>query len=123
MAYEKSHRESVENYLKTILSLSEQKKAVRSIDLADALGYSKASVSVAMKKLQSEDLVKVSEKGVIALTGAGEKIAGQILEKHRFFTEFLKAAGVNDKSAVEEACRIEHVISDETFDALQRYYS
>lgn len=122
MSYEKTHRESVENYLKKILELSERKQRIRSVDLASAIGFSKASVSVAVKKMQAEQLIRLDEKGLIFLTEDGFEIAHRILDRHRFFTTLLKSAGIDAETAEKEACCIEHVVSDNSFDKLQKYY-
>ncbi len=113
-------QESAENYLETILILRERNGSVRSIDIASELGFSKPSVSVAMKNLRQQDCVVVDGDGFIVLTEKGKKIAEGIYERHTLFTEWLKSLGVNEKTAAEDACRIEHVISEETFQAIKR---
>ncbi len=113
-------QESAENYLETILILQERKGSVRSIDIASELGFSKPSVSVAMKNLRGQDCITVDDGGFILLTEKGRKIAEGIYERHTLFTEWLKSLGVNAKTAAEDACRIEHVISEETFQAIKK---
>ena len=108
-------QESAENYLETILVLSQRHPQVRSIDIATELGFSKPSVSVAMKNLRENGYVTVNEHGHISLTASGLQIAETIYERHCFFTELLIAAGVDPKTAEADACRMEHVISTESF--------
>ena len=110
----KSHQ-SAEDYLETILILRERKGSVRSIDVAGELGFSKASVSVAMKKLREAGYVRMDEDGLLSLTDAGQEIASRIYERHRLLTEFFVRLGVDKKVAAADACRIEHDISEETF--------
>ncbi len=113
--------ESVENYLETILILSHTKPSVRSIDIVEELGFKKSSVSVAMKHLRESEYITVSKEGFITLTAAGKKIAEMIFEKHRIISRFLILLGVDEKIATEDACRIEHVISEESFNALKKH--
>ena len=116
--------ESGENYLETILLLKAQNGQVRSVDVAKMLGYSKPSVSRAMGLLKSDGYIFIDENGYIELTVQGEKLAKSIYDKHVFFTEFLvKFAEVPRETAEEDACRIEHVISDDSFEVLKRYMS
>ena len=110
--------ESREDYLEAILRLSLEHPVVRSVDIARALGISKASVSVAMKRLREGGYIKRSEEGYIALSGKGLEIAEDIYARHRFFTEHLIEIGIDPKTAESEACRIEHDISRETFQKL-----
>lgn len=114
--------ESAENYLETILVLSKRNNTVRSIDIVNELGLSKPSVSVAMKNLREGGYIIMDENGHIALTGSGLKIADTIYERHTWLTSYLVDLGVNPKTAAEDACRIEHVISDESFRAMQRQF-
>ncbi|HIV87077.1 MAG TPA: metal-dependent transcriptional regulator [Candidatus Pygmaiobacter gallistercoris] len=107
--------QSAEDYLETILILRERKGSVRSIDVAGELGFSKASVSVAMKKLREAGYVRMDEDGLLSLTDAGQEIASRIYERHRLLTEFFVRLGVDKKVAAADACRIEHDISEETF--------
>ena len=112
-------QESAENYLETILILSQKKPAVRSIDIATELGFSKPSVSVAMKNLRNSDLVAVDDDGHIHLTPSGLAIAAKIYERHTVISRLLVKLGVDEKTAIEDACRMEHVISSETFEAIR----
>ena len=112
-------QESAENYLETILILSRRKPAVRSIDIAEELKFSKPSISVAMKRLRENGFIKVGSEGYITLTESGEKIATSMYERHRLLTDWLVSIGVDEKTAAEDACRIEHVISQETFEKLR----
>ena len=116
-------QESAENYLETILILRERKGFVRSIDIAGELEFSKPSVSVAMKNLRENGYIQVDELGHITLTDSGEEIAQRIYERHTFLSTWLTALGVDPKVAAEDACRIEHVISAQTFAALKSHVS
>lgn len=113
-------RESAENYLETILILQRRNGYVRSINIAMELGFSKPSVSVAMKHLRENGYIEVDGLGQILLTDAGREIAERIYERHTFLSKWLTSLGVNPKVAVEDACRIEHVISAESFAAIQK---
>ncbi|AQS05835.1 metal-dependent transcriptional regulator [Clostridium beijerinckii] len=113
--------ESVENYLETILILSQKSHAVRSIDVATELNFKKSSVSVAMKNLREKEYIAITDEGNIVLTDAGKEIANMVYEKHTFLSNWLKSIGVDEKVAVEDACRIEHVISNESFEAMKKY--
>ncbi len=113
--------ESAENYLETILILSRQQPHVRSIDIAVELNFSKPSVSVAMKNLRKNGYILVDKDGYIALTEAGLKIAETIYERHTLISDWLITLGVDPKTAVEDACRIEHVISAESFAAIKKH--
>lgn len=113
--------ESQENYIETILILSKKKPVVRSVDIANELGFKKPSVSIAMKSLREQELITVTEEGYIYLTPAGLKIAKAVYEKHQILTDALVKLGVPADIAEEDACRIEHVISDETFKAIKAY--
>ena len=114
-------QESAENYLETILLLQQRKGSVRSIDIANELEFSKPSVSVAMKNLRLNGYIEVDAAGLIRLLPEGQAIAEAVLEKHRLMTEFLMALGVSKETATEDACKIEHVISDETFNAIKAH--
>ena len=116
-------QESAENYLETILILSQSQPHVRSIDIAAELEFSKPSVSVAMKNLRQNDLIIMNEDGHITLTPSGLAIAAKMYERHTLISSLLIKLGVNDKTAVEDACRIEHVISEESFEAIKRHIS
>lgn len=113
--------ESAENYLETILILSQRLPVVRSVDVATELNFKKSSVSVAMKKLREGGLIIVSAEGYITLTEEGKKIADCIYERHTLLSCWLKRLGVEPKTAAEDACRIEHVISAESFDAIKQH--
>ena len=112
--------ESMEDYLETILILSKKKGKVRSIDIAGELEYTKASVSVAMKSLREKNFITMDEVGYIELTDSGLKKAENVLERHTLLANCLTKIGVSEKVAMEDACRIEHDISEETFEALKR---
>ncbi len=113
--------ESVENYLETILMLHDRLGQVRSIDIANELDFSKPSVSVAMKNLRIGGYIEMSRDGLITLTDSGREIAERIYERHRLLTRWLVAAGVDPELAAQDACRIEHDISAETFEVIKRY--
>ena len=113
-------QESGEMYLETILILSGKKPVVRSVDIAEELGFKKSSVSVAMKNLRERNLITVRPEGYIYLTEEGQKIADMIYERHQILSGWLMSIGVDEETAVEDACRIEHVISPESFDAIKR---
>ena len=116
-------QESAENYLETILVLHKSKGVVRSIDIANELGFSKPSVSVAMKNLRVGGYIRVDADGNIELLDAGREIAEKIYDRHTLLSEWLTNLGVAPDVAAEDACRIEHVISGETFEALKRHAS
>ena len=113
--------ESGEDYLEAILMIQKRNGNVRSIDIAHELSFSKPSVSVAMKNLKAKNQITVTDAGFIYLTDEGKKIAEMIYERHRFITAFLTSLGVDEKIAAEDACRIEHVISEESFAALKEH--
>lgn len=113
--------ESAENYLETILILSKTLPVVRSVDIATELGFKKSSVSIAMKNLREKKYITVSEAGYITLTKSGKEIADMIYERHELFTSWLISLGVNEKTASEDACRMEHVISKESFEAIKNH--
>lgn len=113
--------ESAENYLETILILTNKIGSVRSIDIVNELNFTKPSVSVAMKKLRKSGYIKVDSDGFIILTKSGHEIADNIYERHRILSDCLIALGVNKETASEDACRIEHVISQESFDLIKEY--
>ena len=114
-------QESAENYLETILVLHKRKGVVRSIDIANEMNFSKPSVSVAMKNLRQGGYIKVDDDGSITLLDKGREVAEKIYERHTLLSEWLTTMGVDPEIAAEDACRIEHVISNETFDALKRH--
>ena len=111
--------ESAENYLETILILSRRKQYVRSIEIVNELNFSKPSVSVAMKHLRENGHIVMDEDGYITLTEAGNTIANSIYERHQVISALLIKLGVEDETAKEEACRIEHDISQDTFEKLK----
>lgn len=113
--------ESMEDYLETILMLTNKKGKVRSIDIVNELGYTKASVSIAMKGLREKKLITMDEVGYITLTNEGLSIAEKIYERHTLLSDWLIRLGVNESVAREDACRIEHDISEETFNILKKY--
>lgn len=114
--------EATEMYLETILILKNRLGLVRSIDVATEMGYSKPTISVAMKKFRAENLVTVDDSGFINLTEKGRDIAERIYERHQVLTHILVSLGVSQKNAETDACLIEHDISDETFEALKKQY-
>ena len=113
--------ESAEDYLEKILMLQEQKGSVRSIDIAVAMGFSKPSVSRAIRLLKEGGYVLMAEDGHLTLTDAGREIAAKIYERHTMLASFLERIGVSPEVAVRDACKMEHDISDETFDAIKRH--
>ncbi len=113
--------ESAENYLETILLLSKKLPVVRSVDIANELNFKKSSVSIAMKNLREKEHITVTDAGYIYLTDSGKEIAEMILERHELISKALVKLGVDEEIASEDACRIEHVISKESFDALRKY--
>ena len=116
------HRnESAENYLETIYRLSKARPVVRSVDIAEELGYKKSSVSVAMKNLRENNHITVTREGFIYLTESGIRIAEMIYERHELLTKWLTSLGVDKEIASEDACLIEHVISMESFEAIKNH--
>lgn len=115
--------ESAENYLETILMLSTKLPVVRSVDVATELGFKKSSVSVAMKNLREKEHIIVSKEGYITLTESGRRIAEMIYERHELLSNWLIRLGVDPKVAAEDACRMEHVISTESFEAIKKHAS
>lgn len=113
--------ESAENYLETILILSKIKPVVRSVDIAEELNFKKSSVSVAMKNLREKNHITVTKEGFIYLTDSGREIAEMIFERHELLTDWLVRLGVDKEIASEDACRIEHVISSESFEAIKQH--
>ena len=113
--------ESAENYLETILVLSQKKPQVRSIDVVNELEFSKPSVSIAMKNLRHQEYIIMDQDGYITLTDAGRKIAETIYERHTLLTDWLTTLGVDNEIAAQDACRIEHVLSPETFEAIKKH--
>ncbi len=113
--------ESAENYLETILLLSKKLPVVRSVDIANELDFKKSSVSIAMKNLREKNHIAVSDQGFIYLTDSGKKIAEMIYERHELLSSWLKSMGVPAEIANEDACKMEHVISKESFEAIKKH--
>lgn len=113
--------ESAENYLETILILSQRNGNVRSIDIANELAFSKPSVSVAMKNLRENGYILMDDQGHITLTASGQTIADTMYERHTMLSNWLIYLGVDAKTAAEDACRMEHVLSAQTFEAIKRH--
>ena len=115
--------EAGENYLEAILMEHKKHKFVRSIDLANALGYSKPTISVAMKQFRENGYVEIDESGNITLTEAGSEIAEKMYERHMVIAQFLMSVGVDEKTAYEDSCKIEHDISEKTFQCIKEFYN
>ncbi len=115
-------QESGEMYLETILILSKEKPSLRSIDIVEHLGYSKPSVSRAVNLLKNGGFILIDENSFITLTEAGREIAQKIYNRHTVLTAFLEKLGIEHATADFDACKIEHVISDESFDAIKKFY-
>ena len=113
--------ESAENYLETILILSKKLPVVRSVDIANEIGFKKSSVSIAMKNLRNAGLVTMDESGYLHLTAAGRKIAETMYERHTLLSDWLIYLGVDPQKAVEDACRMEHILSAESFHAIKQH--
>ncbi len=113
--------ESAEDYLETILILEKKKPVVRSLDIAKEIGYKKSSVSVAMKNLYDRGHITITDEGYIVLTEEGRKIAESVYERHILLSDWLMRIGVPKETALEDACRIEHYISDESFAAVKKF--
>ncbi len=121
MSYVKhKSEESMEDYLETILILSKRLPVVRSIDIANELNYSKPSVSVAMKNLKAREFVTVSEEGYIRLTDSGKNLAESVYERHSVLSDWLIRLGVDREIAIADACKMEHDISPESFEAMKK---
>lgn len=116
-----SLKESGEMYLESIYVLCKSKTAVRSVDIAEHMNYSRASVSRGVGLLKKQDLIKIDEDGHITLTDEGTKTAEKIFERHTVISKMLVAMGVDEETAAEDACRIEHVISEKTFNGLKAH--
>ena len=114
-------QESAEMYLETILVLSKRHPQVRSIDVVGELDFRKSSVSVAMKKLRENGYIEMDDDGFITLTDRGREIAETMLERHTLISGWLMSLGVDETTAADDACRIEHVISPESFDAIKKH--
>ena len=115
--------ESSEDYLEAILIIQERKGTVHSVDVADYLNYSKASVSIAMKKLRENGYIRMEKNGELILLDSGMAIAERIYERHRILTDFFVRIGVDEDTAARDACKIEHDLSDTTFTKLKDYIS
>lgn len=116
-------QQSAENYLETIYVLTNRNGSVRSIDIANELGFSKPSVSVAMKSLRENGYIDVMGDGKILLLSEGKRIAEKLYERHTVLTNALISLGVPSEIAAEDACKVEHIISEETFEAIKSYYN
>jgi Mn-dependent DtxR family transcriptional regulator len=114
-------QESPEDYLESIYMIIKQNGDVRSVDIANHFGYTKASVSVAMKKLRESGHINMDRYGKITLTESGENIATRVYERHEVITAFLKKLGIDEKTAENDACRMEHIVSEETFQKFKEY--
>ena len=114
--------ESQEDYLEKILQISKEKENVHAIDIARGLSFSKPSVSVAMNKLKEQGYIEINDKGEITLTPSGLAIAEKTLEKHTILTEMLVHLGVDEETAREDACKMEHDISDKTWAAIKKHF-
>lgn len=112
---------SREDYLERILMLQEQNGSVRAIDIAESMDYSRASVSIALKKLKAEGLIQVNADSTICLTELGKQTAMEVYEKHKYITSFLIHLGIDEKIALEDACKIEHDLSIESFEKLKEF--
>ena len=114
-------QESGEMYLETILRLTKTKSSVRSVDVSEHMGYSKPSVSRAIGLLKNGGYITVDGSGYITLTDAGRSVAEKIYERHTLLSDFLVTLGVDKETAMDDACRLEHVISRESFDAIKKH--
>lgn len=115
--------EATENYLEAILVLGEKNGVVRSVDVAHHLGFSKPTISQYMKQFVKKDLVHIDSEGHITLTESGMQVAQSTLEKHKIISRFFMAIGVSEAVALEDACKVEHDLSEETFDCIKAYYN
>ena len=113
--------QSAEDYLECILKLSKQRPVVRSIDIANDMNYSKPSISVAMKNLRLNGYINVDESGFITLTDSGMEIASNIYDRHLILKKWLEFLGISPETAEQDACKIEHVISPESFEAIKKH--
>ncbi|NLA82038.1 MAG: metal-dependent transcriptional regulator [Clostridiaceae bacterium] len=114
--------ETIENYLETLYILLKDRKQVRSVDLANAMNFSKPTISVMMKQLREKDMIATDDSGYLSLTDEGLAIAERVYERHVYLTDLLVRLGVNEETAAEDACKIEHVISQETFEQIRGYF-
>ena len=115
-------KESAENYLETILILSKKIGAVRSINVANEMNFTKASISVAMKRLREDKCISMDADGIITLTDKGKEIASMVYERHQLIAKILIALGVSEDTAYEDSCKIEHDLSQESFKKIKEYY-
>ena len=115
--------EAIENYLETIYILSQQQNEVHAIDICSYLSYSRPTVSIVLRQMREHGLVTVNEDNHIFLTEEGHRIASRIFERHEVLTQMLTQLGVSHETAVRDACKIEHDLSDETFEAIKRHMS
>ncbi len=115
-------KESAENYLETIFVLLKKHGCVRSIDVANEMHFTKASISVAMKRLREDNYIVVQQDGTIQLTAAGRDIAASVYERHQIIAKILIALGVNAETAYEDSCKIEHDLSPESFEKIKNYF-
>lgn len=113
--------ESAENYLESIHILKNELGQVRSVDIANYLGFTKASVSIAMKQFRENDYIVIDENGYITLTPSGLEIAERMYERHELLTRFFIALGISEETAKNDACRIEHDLSDESFEKIKSF--
>ena len=113
--------EAIENYLETIYILSQQQNEVHAIDICSYLSYSRPTVSIVLRQMREHGLVTVNEDNHIFLTEEGHRIASRIFERHEVLTQMLTQLGVSHETAVRDACKIEHDLSDETFEAIKRH--
>lgn len=116
-------KESAQNYLEAILVLSKKNGFVRSIDIANEMNFSKPSISVAIKRLKEDGCVTVDKNGGITLTKKGEEIASMIYERHEIIAKVLISIGINEETAYKDSCKIEHDLSNETFEKIKEYYN
>lgn len=114
-------KESIENYLETIYMLKLKKNSVRSVDVAEEMGYSKPTISIVMKKLKEQGLVSVDDSGEITLSHEAEKIAASTYDRHVTLTKVLMSLGVDEKTAAEDACKLEHDLSEESFRCIKNH--
>ena len=114
-------QESGEMYLETIHVLSKKKNTVRSVDVAEHMGYSKPSISRAMGLLKEGGFIEIAKDGAITLTDTGIAVAEKIYERHTLLTQLLTSLGVSEATALEDACKLEHAISDESFEAIKKH--
>ena len=123
MSYIK-HRadESLEDYLETILMLHKSRGQVRSIDIANEMNFTKPSVSIAMKNLREKGYITMADNGYITLTESGKERAESVLERHTILADLLISIGVNEETAMEDACKLEHDLSEESFEAIKRVF-